>query len=127
MTFTTNKNSLIDRLYDELEFLQKDHKYLLKQEDISQDVQKLKLKIDECRNHSQLALAYLQKHGQKTLDEIKCRLNAAVCEETRMVEESPSVAEISTGSTTHTTHEAAALACGASDKLEPALKQIKNK
>lgn len=113
----------MDSVYNELNLLQCRYLEYLEQESLSSQITVLKHLIEDFRQGDSGAEESLREHGSDLLKAVKERLEAAVAEEERMLDESPSVASRSNGEKTHDISRAAALLADAEEKLGISLQE----
>lgn len=113
----------MDSVYHELNLLQCRYADYLEQESLDSQVILLKCLIEDFLHGDSAAEESLREHGGDLLKAIKEKLEAAVAEEERMLNESPSVASHSTGGRTHDISRAAALLADVEEKLDTSLQK----
>lgn len=117
------KGNTIDSIHAEMVQLQEKYSQYIEQENLVIEVETLKKCLEETLKGSPEAADYLRESGHEVLNSIKTKLNAALTEQERIVEESPTADDV-TGKKTHEISCASALVVDAEDKLDPALNEI---
>lgn len=114
--------SPMDALYQELTLLESRYADFVAQETVQGDLYALKRSIEGYFQGDPEATSYLSEHGIQLLEDIKEKLSAAIGDQLRLNEESPSVAANSTGDKAHQLSQATALVVDAEEKLKTGLK-----
>ena len=114
----------IDSLYNEVNQLDLQYGELLEEESLTEEMSSLRYSIEEAMSGSPEAADYLSERGHDMLRDIRNKLNSAVEEQSRIIEESPSVAENASGETLDTTNKVTALPRKAERKADNALKKF---
>lgn len=113
----------MDSVYHKLNLLQCGFSERLEHESLDSQVALLKSLIEDFRRGDSAAADALHEFGSDLLKAIKERIEAAVAEEERMIEESPTAARFGNGRRAHETSRAAALLAEAEEILNTSLRE----
>lgn len=118
------KGTELGSLYQELSSLESHYKDLLAQESLRPPVGKLKQAMEDAMKGRGEAVSYLREEGESLFCAIEDKLEAALAEQERIIDESPSVAEETGGAAVHRISRAVSLLLDAKKRLPAALTEL---